>query len=349
MTKKQLFTVLFITALVIFIIVYQATKSVSVETIQIARGSIEQYVDDTGTVKSKQSQTIYLEDGGRITSIHVAENDRIRQGDLLLKMHPANLQLTTIALDQAKINFDSARKDWEKAQRLFEVGAISKAEYDNTDAAYKRAAASLQSANVELEQQQRNLMVQAPLSGVVLNKAVEVNQVVSPGTQAFIIGEPRNLEVLVDILADDIVKVQPGNTVTISGQATGGSVLKGVVAKVAPMAQNVVSSLGVNQKRATVTIDFIGDIGLLKPGYDVDVRIFTQIKPEAITVPVSTVFDIQGKNFCFVIENERTRLREVELGIENDEKIEIRSGLKIEERILLKPDNSTKEGMKVRY
>lgn len=348
MKQKQLFTVLFIIVIIVLAIVYQGMKSVTVETVQITHGSIEQYVDETGTTKAKQSQTIYLEGGGRITWLQVAENDRVRQGDLLLKISPASLELTVVALNQARINYESALKDWERAQSLFHDGVISKTEYETAETAYGIAAASLQSANLELEKQQGNLLVRAPLSGVVLGKAVELNQVVSPGTEAFIIGESRNLEVEADILADDVVKVRPGNTVEISGQATGGTVLKGKVAKVAPMARNIVSSLGVNQKRATVTIDFTGDTGLLKPGYDVDVRIFTQIKPEAITVPISAVFDIQGKNHCFVIENGRTRLREVQIGIENDEKIEIRSGLAIGELVLVKPDNTMKEGVKVK-
>jgi HlyD family secretion protein len=348
MKRKQLFTVLIITVIIIFTIVYQATKSVPVETVQITHDSIEQYVDETGTVKAKQDQTIYLEDGGRITSIQVAEGEWVQKGDLLLKMSPTNLELTTVALDQARINYKSARKDWERAHNLFQTGAISKTEYENAETAYGIAAAALQSANLELEKQQSNLVVRAPLSGVILKKAVELNQVVSPGTEAFIIGESSNLEVEADILADDVVKVRPGNTVAISGQATGGSVLKGVVVKVAPMAQNIVSSLGVNQKRATVTIDFTGDIGLLKSGYDVDVRIFTQIKPEAITVPVSAVFDIGGKNHCFVIEKDRTRLREIQIGIENDERVEVRAGLTVGEWVLTKPDNDVKEGMRVK-
>lgn len=347
MNRKQLSTVVFITAIILTIIIYQRTKSVSVDAVQIAYASIEQYVDDTGTVKAKQSQTVYLERGGRITWLQVAENDRVRQGDLLLKISPVNLELANVALEQARINYEAARKDWERAQSLFHEGVISKTEYEKADTAFGIAAATLQSVQLELEQQQENLLVRAPIAGVVLKKEVELNQVVSPGAEAFVIGASHQLEVEADILADDVVKVRPGNMVEISGQATGGAVLQGVVAKVAPMARNIVSSLGVNQKRATVTIDFTGDTGLLKPGYDVDVRIITQIKPEAITVPLSAIFDIQGKNHCFVIDNGRTRLREVQIGIENDEQVEVIAGLEVGERVLVKPDNNMKEGIKV--
>lgn len=346
MNRKQL-SIVFMAILILMIIIYQRTKSVPVDTVQIAYASIEQYVDDTGTVKAKQSQTVYLERGGRITWLQVAENDWVRQGDLLLKISPVNLELANVALEQVRINYEAARKDWERAQSLFQEGVISKTEYEKADTAYGMAAAALQSAQLELEQQQENLLVRAPIAGIVLKKEVELNQVVSPGTKAFVIGPTHQLEVEADILANDVVKVRHGNRVEISGQATGGAVLQGVVAKVAPMARNIVSSLGVNQKRATVTIDFTGDTGLLKPGYDVDVRIITQIKPEAITVPLSAVFDIQGKTHCFVIDNGRTRLREVRIGIENDEQVEVISGLEVGERVLVKPDNTMKEGTKV--
>lgn len=347
MKKKQFFMALSVAILVISTMIYQATKSVPVDTVEITLASIEQYVDDTGTVKAKQSQTVYLERGGRITWLQVAENDRVRQGDLLLKLSPVNLELANVALGQARINYEAARKDWERAQSLFHEGVISKTEYEKADTAYGIATAALQSARLELEQQQENLLVRAPIAGVILKKEVELNQVVPPGAEAFIIGASNQLEVEADILADDVVHVRPGNMVEISGQATGGAVLPGVVTKVAPMARNIVSSLGVNQKRATVTIDFTGDTGLLKPGYDVDVRIITQIKPEAITVPLSAVFDLQGKNHCFVIENGRTRLREVRIGIENDEQVEVIAGLEVGERVLVKPDNTIKEGIKV--
>lgn len=348
MKRKQLLTTIVIVSLLLLAALYQLTRSNPVEAFQVARESIQQYVDDTGTVKSEQSQTVYLENTGRITSLYADVGDRVRRGDLLLKMSPADLKIAELASVQAKINLESAQKDWEKAQTLFQDGAISKTDFDNAETTYRQAVAVLQSANAEFGKQQKNLIVQAPLDGIVLQKAVDVNQVVTPGTAAFIIGSPHNLEVDVDILADDVVKIRPGNTVAISGQATGSAVLQGKVTKVAPMAQNIVSSLGVNQKRATITIDFTGGTGLLKPGYDVDVRVFTQTKAKAITVPASAVFDLQGKNYVFVIVKSRTQLRTIEKGIENDDQIEVISGLKPGEWVLSKPDNSIKEGMKVK-
>ncbi|HBE77940.1 MAG TPA: hypothetical protein DDW65_09210 [Firmicutes bacterium] len=348
MPKKRLFYSCLILGAAIVVIIFLVNQRLAVEAVQISPDSIRQYVDETGTVKSKQSQTVYLENSGRISSLEVDEGNRVQRGDLLLTINPVDLQMMELSVKQAGITYQSALQDWEKAQNLFETGAISKTDFNNLEAAYKRATASLQSANLELEKERKGLVVRAPLDGVILQRNIEINQVVTSGTAAFIIGNTQNLEVDADILADDVVKIHPGNQVEISGQATGGPVLRGVVTKVASMAENIVSSLGVNQKRATVTIDFTGDKGLLKPGYDIDVRIFTQTKSKVLTVPASAVFDYQGKNWVFIIQRGRTQLRQIEKGIENDDKMEVVAGLTAGDWILIKPDNTIKERIKVR-
>ncbi len=348
MTKKQIVVSILVIGALSLAGVHQLTQSVLVAALRIGPGSIRQYVEDTGVVKSHGSQSVYLENGGRVAAIFVDEGDRVRPGDLLLRMDPTDIHLAEVAVAQAGIAYETARQDWEKSQKLYQLGAISRKEYDDSRAAYQTAVASRQSAQLALGKQRQDLIVRAPIQGEVLQKTVDPNQVVAAGAAAFVIGEPHRLEVEVDILAADVVKVRLGNPVTISGQATGDVTLPGVVTKVAPMAKNIVSSLGVNQKRATVTIGFTGTTGPLKPGYDVDIRITTRVQMHTIAVPLSAVFDLKGKNYVFVIEKGRTSLRPVETGIENDEAIEIRSGVKPGEWILAKPDNAIQEGLKVK-
>ncbi len=347
MKRRKLLITIGVTAVILLAIIYQINQGIPVDALKVSRGSIREYIDETGTVKARQSQTVYLNDSGRITALLVDQGDLVQLGELLLKMSPADLDMAKINSAQARIDLESTRKDWDKAQKLFGEGAISRTDFDNAHAAYERALNTMQTATLELEKEQDNLVVRAPLAGMILQKSIDIHQVVSQGTLAFIIGDPKKLEIDADILADDVVKIRPGNAVAISGQTTGGPDLNGKVRKVAPMAQNVISSLGVNQKRATVTIDFLGEMGSLKPGYDVDVRVFTQIKRETIVIPASAVFDLHGRNYVFAIEKEYTKLRPIRKGIENDEQIEILSGVKPGEWILTKPDNSIQEGMKV--
>jgi HlyD family secretion protein len=137
--------------------------------------------------------------------------------------------------------------------------------------------------------------------------------------------------------------------VIITGKATGTETLKGMVTEVAPMAKNVVSSLGVNQKRRTVTITLRDGNGKLQPGVDIDVKIITLVKQNALKVPLSAIFDYQGQTCAFLIKNGKTKIQPVRKGIENNEEVEIQAGLKSGDCILARPDNSVKEGVRIKF
>jgi len=95
-------------------------------------------------------------------------------------------------------------------------------------------------------------------------------------------------------------------------------------------------------------IGITGDSALLKPGYNVDVKIVTDSKNQIIAVPDSALFDYGGSSCVFVVEEGRAAIRRVKKGLEGDGLIEITEGLKKGEVILAKPDNDIKEGLNIK-
>lgn len=287
------------------------------------------------------------------------------------------IELAEARLSQAKTTFDSAERDFDLAKTLFAAQAISEIELNKAEDAYKLAQASLEAAILQLQDIQEGTPdyiikgyesqleqaklawdailekmakqdLKSPVTGVILERLVDVNTPVAPGTSAFIIGSVSDLEIEAEILADEIYQVQEGNQVEITGKAIGDQVLFGQVVKIAPAAKTVTSGLGVNQKRVPVTIALSEQAGLLKPGFNVDVKIITAKKDNALLVPDTAVFDYQGKSQVFVVENGKALLREVEAGLESDSFIEILDGLKEGELILAKPDTNVGEGAKIK-
>lgn len=287
------------------------------------------------------------------------------------------IELAKVALDQAQISYDSAGKNYENAKNLYESQAISKDEFEKAQDEYKSAQAALDTANLQLADLKqgtpeyvksgyrsqleqavifrdtilKNLQkqeIRAEMDGVIIEKLIEKNSLAAPATSAFVIGNINRLELEADILADNINKVKLGNQVEISGKSIGDAVLKGKVVKIAPAAKTVTSNLGINQKRVPVKIEMTDGTGTLKPGYNVDVKIITDVKNDIIKVPDSSVFDYKGKTSIFVVDNGKALLREVKKGIESGNFIEIQEGLKEEETILVKPDNNIKEGSKIK-
>jgi HlyD family secretion protein len=333
---------------VILALIYGAMQGATLDLATVTSGNIAEYVEDTGTVKARSSQTVYLESAGRVIAVLVEKGAVIKQGFLLLKLDPTDQRLAAINAEQAANNYDFAIKDWEKTKKLYASGVISRKEYETAEVAWKNAAKNHQAAVVELEKATRDTLLYAPRAGIILDRLVEPNLYATAGMAAFVIGDLADLEIETEILADEAGKIRPGNLVTVSGKAIGDQILPGKVARIAPMAKNVVSSLGVNQKRFTVTIALTAGHGRLRPGADVDVKIVAASVPRAVKVPLSAVFDYHGRMHVFLVAKGKAILRPVTKGIENDEAIEIKAGLKPGELILTRPDNTVKEGMRVK-
>lgn len=348
MSKKQWWVYGLLAATGIGAMGYGWFRGVDLEVVRVATGSFEQAVEDTGTVKSHDSQSVCLETSGRIVTVLVEKGQRVTKGALLLKLDAIDLQITKTTVQQARNTYHTALKDWEKSRKLYAAGAISEKELETFEINLKNTNSAYQAAQLQMDKMARGVLIRAPRTGIILDRQVEPGDYIETGSPAFIIGEPSDLEIDAEIPAEEAVRIQPGNPVVISGKSTDAPTLRGRVIKIAPMAKNVVSSLGVNQKRQTVTIGFTGSSGLFKPGADVDVKIITSRAPNVTKVPISAVFDYQGRPCVFRIENRKAVLRPLVKTAENDDAVVVKSGLKPGDLILARPDNTVKEGIRVR-
>lgn len=281
-------------------------------------------------------------------------------------------------VDQSQVSYDTAGRNYESAKKLFDTQAISKEEFERAQDEYKAAQATLNTAKLQLADARkgapdylrnsyeaqleqaviyrdtilRNIGKQdvtADMGGVILERLVERNSVIQAGSVAFVIASVENLELEADILTDDVRRIKVGNQVEISGKPMGDGTIMGEIVKIAPSAKNVTSSLGVNQKRVTVTIKLQDVSKLLKPGYKLDIKIITEVRDGAIVVPDTSVFDYKGKSGVLTLNGgNKAVFREVKKGVENGDFIEVLEGLQEGETVLVKPDNNIKEGAKIK-
>lgn len=287
------------------------------------------------------------------------------------------IELAKNELDQAQVSYDSSKRNYDNAKNLYDSQAISKAEFETAQDEFKQAQVSLKIKKLELSdlnqgtpdyiksgykaqleqavinrdtilENMKKQDLRAQMDGVIIERLVEKNTLAAPSQAAFVLGNVNHLELEADILEDDINKIKIGNSVDISGKPIGESVLKGKVTKIAPAAETIVSNLGVNQKRVPVTIEIIDSSSLLKPGYNMDVKIMTDVKTGIVKVPDTSVFDYKGKSNVFIVSKGKAQLREVIKGIESDDFIEIKEGVKDGEIVLVNPDNNIKEGSAIK-
>ena len=148
----------------------------------------------------------------------------------------------------------------------------------------------------------------APVAGVVLKVAQESETIVQPGTPLMEIGDPRDLEIVVDVLTTDAVEIEPGANVVIEHWG-GQRDLSGRVRRVEPAAFTKVSTLGVEEQRTNVLIDLLSPAeqwASLGDAYQVDARITVFTQEDATIIPAGALFR-RGDGWNVFIVNGRTR------------------------------------------
>ena len=269
---------------------------------------------------------------------------------------------------RAQLSF--SERDFARVDSLTGRGFVPQASLDRARAARDRdraalsmairvadaTAHNLESARAALlvsgttEKGSGAVSVTSPVHGYVLRVPQESERAVVAGTPLVEIGDPKQLEIVTDLLSSDAVRVRAGAPVVIEDWG-GEHPLKGRVRLVEPYAFTKISALGVEEQRVNVVIDFtepLEAIQHLGHGYRATVRIETWSAPEVLKVPISALFRTGGQWSVFTLDSQsRARLRQVMIGHMNDQEVEVLGGLNAGEKVLLHPSDKVGDGVRV--
>lgn len=190
----------------------------------------------------------------------------------------------------------------------------------------------------------------APVSGVVLNVTQESETSVQPGAPILSIGDPHDLEVVVDVLSTDAVEIKPGASVTIEHWG-GSGLLAGRVRRVEPAAFTKVSTLGVEEQRVNVLIDIDSpnsDWARLGDAYQVDARIAVFSRDDAIIVPSGALFR-RGETWnVYVLKDGSAQLRAINLLRRSGRVAAVTDGVAPGDQVIIYPSDRVTQGVRVR-
>jgi HlyD family secretion protein len=216
--------------------------------------------------------------------------------------------------------------------------------------------AQLESARVHLTQpgavdtESEPVAVFAPVSGQVLRVARESAGVITAGAEIMSLGDPTDLEVVVELLTTDAVPVEAGADVIIEDWSRAREPLAGRVRLVEPYGFLKVSALGVEEQRVNVIVDFTGPPGEwseLGHGYRVEAAIVTWQADDVVQAPVAALFRSDGRWSVFRIETGRAVLTPLETGRDNGETAQVLSGIAAGERVVLYPGEEIEHGVRI--
>ena len=313
----------------------------------------------------------------------------VLQAEANVKAAQARLERTTPLLDEAIANLEFAEADLNRAQqaRRQSANSVTMNEIENKEMVRRSRAALVRAAEhahevakFELAQAQAALLrsrpmdagktdgngdepapypqqdpqphfeIQAPINGRVLRVFRESSGVVQAGEPLLEIGDPLDLEVEIDVLSRDAVKVKPGAPVLLE-EWGGDRALNGEVRLVEPSGFTKISTLGVEEQRVNVIVDLVDPPQkreTLGDGFRVEARIVIAEADDVLKVPTSALFRIGEEWAVFRVEGGVARQRTVKLGLENGLEAEVQEGLAEGDEVVTHPGDNVVDGRAVK-
>ncbi len=218
------------------------------------------------------------------------------------------------------------------------------------------AASHAQLAEAELRLGDATERVKSPIDGVVLERYVTDERLLTGGTPLIEVGDLSRLEAKVDLLTQDAVEVSVGDRAEVFGLLADGSALPATVSRVDPTAFTKLSSLGVEEQRVWVTVSFDdkamdslrAQTRSVGAEYRVRVRVHTAEADRTVIVPRSALFrGDDGGWRVFTVRGGRARLTPITIGLVNDAQAQVVNGLDDAAVVVIAPGSDLHDGVRV--
>lgn len=283
----------------------------------------------------------------------------------------SRLEAAEAELESRQARYRQAQSEFDRLSTLYERDLVSaeqrdraRTERDAARSAQRAASHSVEVARFELDAARANveiadgerartdqpsLAVRAPIGGTITRRHRCCEGPTQAGEQIMEIGDLSQLEIQVDLLSMDAVRVRPGMRVEIARWG-GDTDLQGEVRRVEPGGFMRVSALGVDEQRVPVMVRITSprdDWQQLGDGYRIEARFILWEGDDVIHIPTSALFRSDDQWTVFVVEDGRARLRAVETGRRSGLRTQITDGLETGETIITHPGDRIAEGIRV--
>lgn len=381
-SRKTLYWLSAIVALALTALLFRPAR-LSVDTGKVEKGSMQVTVDEQGETRAHDRFVVTAPVAGRLTRIELHDGDAVQKNQVVAQIAPLPLSVRERDEQGARIaaaesrqreaeelvrhaeeDLAQAKRESARVDRLVKDGFMSGQAAEQAHNAeitianeVEAARFRAKSAAAEVTLARSGLIavqdgkgalfkVRSPVAGRILRIPDQSERVVAAGAPLLTVGDMRKLEVVIELLSSEAVKVKPGMTVILDGWG-GSGVLKAKVQRVEPHAFTKVSALGIEEKRTNVVADFVDAAQSLGDGYRVNAHIVVWTAEAVTKVPASALFRCAEAWCAFVVEKGLVRRRSVNIGYRNAREAEVLGGLEPGEEVVRHPANQLEEGVRV--
>lgn len=309
-----------------------ARPAVQGDVVEVRTEQVPLRIEVTGQVTAVAQATLSSKVQGTVQELRVREGDGVAKGRTLVVLDSRDLRAE---LARAEADLENARAHLTRMEELFAKDAVSKQDLDNAKRAFKVAEADKQAILAQLSY----TVVKAPFDGVITEKIIEVGELASPGRPLLKMEDPKRLRLEATVAEGDLMAVAPGDKVPIVVDALGAQTLTGTISQILPAGDPRTHTF-------LVKVDLPPTPGL-KTGMFGRVQL-DKGAAETMVVPKSAVVERGELTGVFVIGPDHiARLRWVKVGRTVGGKLEILSGLRVGEWVLLEGSKGA-DGARVR-
>ena len=308
-------------------------RAVKVETVEISPTPLRDILILPGQTEAWQDISVAADTGGRVEWLGLSEGDSVKKGQLMAKIDVSSLKA---ALDRAEADHKLAEELYSRRKKLFEDKIIGKEELDRSENQRLLALATLNQARVEYEKG----FVRAPISGIVNHLYVDMGEFADRGKPVADLVDVDRIKINVNVPELDVKYLRPDQETMVRVDAFPDRRSVGTVDFVAYKADPATKTFQVRVIIQNADKE-------VRPGMIARVAFLRRVIPDALVAPLFALVDRGGERLLFVEEKGVAHSRRVTIGVIEEDRVQITSGLKEGDRLIVKGQTEVEEGIKV--
>ncbi|NTV05645.1 MAG: efflux RND transporter periplasmic adaptor subunit [Chlorobiaceae bacterium] len=323
-------------------------NTVDIEVEQVRNAELVQAIYATGFVEADAVANLSAEFTGTVSYVGALEGQHVTAGQKILQFSSPQPQLAlreakaALAEQQAQTRDNKLRRARKK--NLFSEGAISRQELDEAEKNSVQAEEMLQQKAFQLKMREddlKKLTVNAPFSGTLTLQNVKEGDYVTANTLVARVVDTSSYIVMVEVDELDIPRIRNGQMATVAFDAYPDKRLSAVVSRIVPQTDRVT-------KTSKIYLALRQPVAEIQAGMTATANIIYNIRPNALLVRKSSLFEENRLSYVWKIENGRLKKQPIRIGASDMTFVEVLQGLKTGDKIALVPEKNLHEGMEVK-